>query len=324
MNFDNIVGQTDIKNSLINVLNNDTCAHAMLFTGPEGIGKSTVAEEFSKMLLCTDEEPLACGKCIACNTFDAGANPDYLKIESDGNTISVDSIREIQSGSIVRPMYSKRKVYFIRQAEKMTQQAQNSLLKTLEEPPPYCVIILSTSNPEMLIPTVRSRVMKYTFKKNTADEVEEILSNNKLAPTNKFITAYADGIPGLAIKLASSQEFIGLREEVFQVIAKLMGKSVTGQFEMAKYLISNADNSEVILNLLTCFYRDLLVAKKCKDLKVLINSDKEDMIREYSAKISSERLCRIVEEIEEIRRSIRQNANIELAADVLAIRLREE
>jgi len=324
VNFNNFIGQTDIKNSLINALNTDTCAHAILFTGPEGIGKSTLATDFAQMLLCTGEGPSACGRCAACNTFEAGTNPDFLKIESDGNNISVDNIREIQSGSVIRPMYSKRKVYFIRQAEKMTQQAQNSLLKTLEEPPPYCVIILSASNPEMLIPTVRSRVLKYSFKKNTTDEVGKVLEINKLVSDNKFITAYADGIPGLALKLAASPEFTELREEVFQEFKKLMGKSVTGQFELAKYIISNSDKAEIILNLLACFYRDLLVAKKCRDLKVLINSDKEDMIREYSAKISSDRLCRIVEEIEEIRRSIRQNANIELAADVLAIRLREE
>lgn len=325
MNFDNLTGQTLLKKSLLSALNTDSCAHAYLFTGPEGIGKSSFAKDFSEMLLCTGEGPSACGKCPACATFAAGTNPDFLMIESEGNSISVEDIREIQSGSVIRPMYSKRKVYYIKQAEKMTQQAQNSLLKTLEEPPAYCVIILSTHNPEMLIPTVRSRVLKFTLNKSTNQEIETILKNNGLASDkNKFITAYADGIPGIAIKLASSDEFADLRAAIFQKLHKIMGSSVKGQFDMAKFLISNSDNIELILNLMTSFYRDLLVSKKCKDLKVLINSDKEDMIKEYCNKMSPEHICSIIEGIEQIRRNIRQNANIELAADVLAMRLREE
>lgn len=325
MNFESLIGQSALKRNLLNALNTDSCAHAYLFSGPEGIGKSSFAIDYARMLLCTEDSADACGRCIACSTFDTGANPDFLLIEPEGNSISVDSIRRIQSEAIIRPMYSKRKVYYIKQAEKMTQQAQNSLLKTLEEPPAYCVIILSTHNPEMLLPTVKSRLLKYSFGKNTSQEIETILKNNKLVPDNsRFITAYAEGIPGLAIKLASSEEFAELRNEVFERLKNIMENSIKGQFAMAKYIMDNSDNVEIILNLIICFYRDLLVARKCMDQGVLINSDKKDMIKEYCKKISSERICRIVGDIEEIRRNIRQNANMELAADVLAIRLREE
>jgi DNA polymerase III, delta'' subunit len=325
LNFESLIGQSALKKNLLNTLCTDSCAHAYLFSGPEGIGKSTFAIDFARMLLCTEDGTDACGKCAACSTFDTGANPDFLSIEPDGNSISVESIRKIQSEAIIRPMYSRRKVYFIKQAEKMTQQAQNSLLKTLEEPPLYCVIILSTHNPEMLLPTVRSRLLKYTFSKNTNQEIETILKNNKLFSDNsRFITSYAEGIPGLAIRLASSEEFSELRNEVFERLKNIMENSIKGQFVMAKYIMDNSDNIEVILNLITCFYRDLLVSRKCRDQGVLINSDKKDMIKEYCKKITSERICRIVEDIEEIRRNIRQNANMELAADVLAMRLREE
>jgi len=325
LNFDSLIGQSVLKKNLLNALSTDSCAHAYLFSGPEGIGKSTFAMDFARMLLCTENGPAACSKCIACNTFNVGTNPDFLLIEPEGNSISVESIREIQAEAIIRPMYSNKKVYYIKQAEKMTQQAQNSLLKTLEEPPLYCVIILSTHNPEMLLPTVRSRLLKFSFSKNTNEEIVTILKNNKLDSDNTgFITAYADGIPGLAIKLASSEEFTELRNEVFLILGKVFGDSIKGQFDMAKFIINNSDNAEIILNLITCFYRDLLVARKCKGQGVLINSDKEDMIKEYCNHISSEHICSIVEYIEEIRRNIKQNANIELAADVLAMRLREE
>lgn len=325
MNFNNLLGQEEIKKSLLHALDTDSCAHAYLFSGPEGIGKSSFSSDFANMLLCTGEGPHACGKCIACTTFNAGTNPDYLKIESDGNSISVDSIREIQSGAIIRPMYSKRKVYYIKQAEKMTQQAQNSLLKTLEESPTYCVIILSTHNPEMLIPTVRSRVLKYSFKKNSTKEVEEVLKGKNIENDNiRFITAFADGIPGLAVELASSEDFIKLREDTFDYLRSLIKRDIKAQFDFVKFLIKNSDEIDNILNILSCFYRDVLVAKKCLGLKVLINSDKEDMIREYGKKISSGSLCRIVEDIEDIRRNIKQNANIELAADVLVMKLQED
>jgi DNA polymerase-3 subunit delta' len=123
LNFESLIGQSDMKRSLINALNTDSCAHAYLFSGHEGIGKSTFAMDFAEMLLCTEDGSDACGKCVACTTFSSGANPDFLFIEPEGNSISVESIRKIQSEAIIRPMYSKRKVYYIKQAEKMTQQA---------------------------------------------------------------------------------------------------------------------------------------------------------------------------------------------------------
>jgi DNA polymerase-3 subunit delta' len=160
MNFGLITGQTLIIENLRHSLSSGRTGHAYVFAGPKGVGKRTVARIFASLLLCeSGSSGSSCGVCTACRLTDAGTNPDFTLLEPAGSSIGVDEIRALQSDIIIKPAYSKRKIYLIAEADKLTLQAQNCLLKTLEDPPPYGIIIMTASNYNSLIETIRSRVI---------------------------------------------------------------------------------------------------------------------------------------------------------------------
>ena len=132
--FNNILGNDNIKELLTNAVKNNKASHSYMFVGTEGIGKRLIAKEFAKMILCTDENKY-CGKCKSCMEFDSDNNPDFRIIAPDGNSLKIEQIREFQNKVAEKPIISNRKVYIINDSDKMTTEAQNCLLKTLEEPP---------------------------------------------------------------------------------------------------------------------------------------------------------------------------------------------
>lgn len=327
MNFDSIAGQQEVVKSLENAVRADTAAHAYLFTGPKGIGKRTVAEAFAGMLLCSEtQETGACGKCICCQMTENGSNPDFRIVEAEGNSIKIEDIRNIQSEIIVKPLYARRKVYLIIDADKMTVQAQNCLLKTLEEPPAYAVLILTTSNYNAILETIRSRTLKYSFKKNTAEEIRQILQTRFDGEVKNldFITAYADGIPGTAIALAGSDEFSALREKTTAICLKLSVSKLADIFSLYDFFEANKSSVDVIFDIMVLFYRDLLISKKSRDGNVLINSDKKDIIRENAVRFPMDKLISNIEEVEAARKAVKQNANYQLAIEVMLMKLQEE
>ena len=162
MSFNNIIGNEKIKSYLQEFINNKAISHSYLFSGQDGIGKKLFAREFAKMILClSDNKP--CNSCSSCIKFDSNNNPDFLQIEPDGNSIKISQIREMQKNVYEKPILSNKKVFIIDESEKMTEEAQNSLLKTLEEPPEYMVIILISSNENKLLNTIKSRCLKINF-----------------------------------------------------------------------------------------------------------------------------------------------------------------
>jgi len=327
MDFSTIIGQEDIIASLESSIAEKRVGHAYIFSGPRGVGKKTVARAFASALLCDRPDfGKSCGECLQCRMFASGSNPDYREIDSEGASIGVDSIREVQSDVVIRPAYSQRKVYLIIDAERMTVQAQNSLLKTLEEPPEYAVIMLTTSNYGALIDTVRSRAVKYALKNNTADEVREVLlskygSNLKSVD---FITAYSGGIIGTALELAGSDEFISMREKTLEIILKLSKPGLAEIFDLYKFFEHNKDYVDTILDIMVLFYRDLLLMKKAAGENMLINSDKKDIILDSISNFSSEKLIKNIETVEIARRNIKQNANYQLSIEVMLMKLKEE
>ena len=162
--FEKIIGNDSIKEQLVKSLNNNQISHSYLFIGIEGIGKKLIATEFAKAILCLNDKKY-CNNCKSCIEFDSDNNPDFLYIEPDGNSIKIDQIREMQKKLQEKPIISKNKVYIINNADKMTTEAQNSLLKTLEEPPEFVTIILIGSNENMFLTTIKSRCMILHFNK---------------------------------------------------------------------------------------------------------------------------------------------------------------
>jgi len=325
--FDSIIGQKDVLNILKNSLMNDMVAHAYAFSGPKGIGKKTVANAFAALLLCESlEDTKACGECMACKTYQNSSNPDVLILDGHDGSIGVDEIRGLQSHIVLRPLYSKRKVYIICDADKMTLQAQNCLLKTLEEPPSYAVIILTVSNYNSLMETIKSRVSRLAFKKYSSKEISDALEAKigKALDNIDFVVAFSDGIIDTALKIATSEEFIRLREEVFGMIIKINNRKATDIFDMVHFFEVEKQNINIIFDIMIIFYRDMFVYKKTQNENILINSDKKVIILGNIDKFTMKKLSVNIEEIEKTRRILQQNANFQLAMEVMLMKLQEE
>lgn len=327
MSFKKIIGQKEIIDTLKHSAATGRIGHACVFTGPSGIGKRTVAAEYAGLLICENTGPEgACGKCRACMLYDSGSNPDFKRISTGSATIGVDEIRDMQHDITIRPMYSKRKVYIIEDADKMTVQAQNCLLKTLEEPPEYVVIILTVSNYDALLETIRSRVRRYSFRKNTYEEVCNAIDGAvKGKDINKaFAVSFADGVIGTALELAGEGAIQELRDKTFSLLEKLHRFRLYEIFGQYSFFEDNKDDIDAILTIMSMYYRDIMVQKETGSEKMLINSDKKDIIINNAPHFSVSRLLKNIGIIETARKDIKQNANYQLSIEHMLIKLQEE
>lgn len=207
MSFENIVGNTKIKQELKNVANSNAVSHSYLFVGEEGIGKKQIAREFAKMILCLSQEKENCNQCDSCIKFISNNNPDFIEISEDGNSIKIAQIRELQEKIYQKPIVPSKKVVIIDNSEKMTEEAQNSLLKTLEEPPEYIVIILITSNENKLLNTIKSRCLKLSFVNIDGKEMLEYIDKNQeIQKPSQSILELCNGSIGRLIKINDNIE----------------------------------------------------------------------------------------------------------------------
>ena len=206
MIFENIIGNEKNKELLNQIIRTNNIAHSYMFIGKESIGKMLFAKEFAKAILCiNDSKP--CGECKSCIEFESSNNPDFEIIEPDGNNIKIEQIRELIKKVYEKPIVSNKKVYIINDSNLMTKEAQNSLLKTLEEPPEYVTIILIASNENLFLPTIKSRCTKIMFRKLTDSELKTILERkyNKLN-IQELMLKIADGSVNKAVSLEGKEE----------------------------------------------------------------------------------------------------------------------
>ena len=194
MSFEKIIGNDDNKKLLENTVRSNNVLHSYLFFGTEGIGKKIFAKEFSKMILCNSKDEKPCNKCKSCIEIDSNNNPDFFVIEPDGGSIKIEQIRQMQKSILEKPIESNKKVYIINDAETMTKEAQNCMLKTLEEPQDFIVIILIASNENNILPTVKSRCTKIFFRNlDDADIIKYVNEKNSGIDINKDILKLCNG-----------------------------------------------------------------------------------------------------------------------------------
>ena len=175
--FDNIIGNDKIKQQLKQAVDLNKTSHSYLFLGTSGIGKKMIAKEFAKMILCEAEEKY-CNHCKSCTEFDSDNNPDFQMIVPDGASIKIDQIRQMQKKLLEAPITSKNKVYIIDEADLMTTEAQNCLLKTLEEPPDFVTIILIGSRENSFLSTIKSRCTIIKFQEIENEQIKRYLNDN--------------------------------------------------------------------------------------------------------------------------------------------------
>lgn len=201
-----IKGNETTRNELKKIVQNNNVLHSYLFLGKEGIGKKEIAKEFAKKVLCLNKEDDC--NCKSCICFDSQNHPDIKIINEEGETIKINTVREIIQTVYEKPILSNKKIYIINDCDKMTKEAQNSLLKTLEEPPEYIVIILIASNQDMILNTIKSRCTKIVFDKLKENEIKEILNTTDFKNTeiSENMYEFFDGSIGKALQILEKKE----------------------------------------------------------------------------------------------------------------------
>ena len=174
--FENLVGNEKVKQYLNSTIENNNKSHSFIFVGKPGIGKKQFAHQYAEMIMCLQDGKCDGNsvKCDSCIKFEGNANPDYAEITPDGKTLKIEQIRNLQARIVEKPITSRRKVYVIDDADLMSEESQNCLLKTLEEPPEYAVIILIVSNESRILPTIKSRCVIIKFQPLTSKEIKQV------------------------------------------------------------------------------------------------------------------------------------------------------
>ena len=294
MNFENIIGNNRIKELLTKSIKLNKTSHSYMFIGIEGIGKSLIAKEFAKMLLCLENEK-ACNRCKACIEISSNNNPDFFFIEPDGNSIKIEQIRNIQAKVAEKPIISNKKVYIINDADMMTQEAQNCLLKTLEEPPEYVTIILIGANENNFLSTIKSRCTILHFEPILDEDIKKYIKQNYEIDTitDNMLNLFQGSI-GKAIVLKEKSE---LYQQIDSIIENLDRKDIIELLKDAEIIYKSKEEISEILDYINV---------------CLFNLSKKDI-----------RYITTINVVEETKRRLKSNSNYDMAIDNLLFKLKE-
>lgn len=317
------MGQDLAKTILKNALAQQRLSHAYLFIGEEGLGKDRTAFEFTKAINCQENDNDSCDYCISCRKANNKNHPDIKEIYPDGAFIKIDQIRKLQQEILYKPYESKKKVYIIHQADKMNTQAANSLLKTLEEPPSYAIIILITNNLNKLLPTIISRCQLIRFQL-VADKVirGSLIKNYNLSEEDaELFTTLAGGRYEIALEWVENIDKIEERKDILKIAHSLKDLTRIESFEFVQKLLDERDKLNLILDIILTWYRDLLMVKLGQN-KSLINVDYYDKLRDEAKEWRVEGIEGIISLIQEANNVINNlNVNLQLTLEVLFLRL---
>ncbi len=326
MSFSEVIDQKDVVNILQDELEDDRINHAYLFYGKEGIGKKTLALEFARALLCNEVENDSCNVCSNCRRIDHGNHPDLRVIESGENTknLKIAQIRELQKEIAYKPYESKYKIYIIDGAENMTNPAANSLLKTLEEPPSYAVIILLSEEINKLLPTVISRCQNLRFSNISREKIEKFLEYKGVDKKEvDLISGLARGSIGKALELYENEDFLVNREKVFEFLKGLDSIEKVEIFSEVKEMVRLLKDGFPLFNLLSDWYRDIIVYKN-DNQEQMLNFDYNEEIKEQANKYTINELLAIIKLIEAHANYIERNAFKDLSLQVLFLKIRSK
>ncbi|HIU64640.1 MAG TPA: DNA polymerase III subunit delta' [Candidatus Avacidaminococcus intestinavium] len=321
--WNEIYGHEKNKEFLAGFLNEGKRTSSLLFFGLAGVGKKTIAHTFAQAFLCEADGAIACGHCPSCQSFVANAHPDFLLVEpkAAGKPILIEQIKEISQQAALSPRLAKRKICLLDGADYMTTTAANSLLKVLEEPPAYWLFVLIATNPERLLPTIRSRVIELRFAPLTEAMISKILADKKVPPAEAELAArLADGSAGEALHMVG-QDILALREQALTLFSSLPTAGVLqliNRFPWPEK--SEAREGLKLLELMIYILRDALLLK-AGVYEPLYNSDLQEKIEKDFKTWHSKAIKNIIKLVQESFLAITANTSGKVVWEALLIKI---
>lgn len=325
--FKDVAGHEQIIEHLQNLIVNQKVGHAYIFCGEDGTGKNMLASLFAKALECEAGGSDSCGTCRSCRQAESGNHPDIRYVtHAKSASIGVDEIREqVNEDIVIKPYSSKYKIYIIDEAEKMTPQAQNALLKTIEEPPSYAVIMLLTNSAQALLPTIRSRCVMLNMKPVPTEQIQDYLIQKYQIPEYqaRVCASYSQGNMGKAIKMATSPDFTQFHESVLHLVKNLDDMDLYVIIDAIKKLSENKMDIYDVIDMMMVWYRDVMILKLTNDPNLLVYPEEYSALSKEASKSTYEGLEQIIKAMEKAKVRLKANVNFDIALEMMLLTIKE-
>lgn len=324
--FSEIVGHEQIKEHMQAAIRDKKPFHAYLFQGEEGVGKEALARTFAAGLQCQSESAdKPCKECVSCRQMESGNQPDVIWVTREKASLGVDEIREQLCNTMdIKPFSSPYKIYLVPEAEKMTEAAQNALLKTIEEPPEYGIVILMTSNISALLPTIQSRCLTMEFRLLSTAVVESYVKEHCQVPDYqaRASAAFAQGNLGKAMRYAKSEDFIERKDHIISLLRHVEQMDLSEMLAVIKDLGTRKDEVRDYIDLMVLWYRDVLLFKATKDINQLLFQDEASYISREASHRSYEKIEEILQAFEKAKVRLRANVNFDITMELMLLTLK--
>ena len=325
--FSEIIGHEQIIEHLQNAIRLKKVSHAYILDGEEGSGKMLLASAFAQTLQCEKGGVEPCGICHSCVQAQSLNQPDIIRVTHEKpNSIGVDDIRDqLCSDILIRPYSSPWKIYIVDEAEKLTVQAQNALLKTIEEPPAYGMVLLLTENSQSFLPTILSRCVTLKLRPVKDEQIRKYLMEELRVPDYQadVCTAFARGNVGKAKRLAQSEHFAELRDEVVHLLCHLRDMEIYEITEAVRRAAEYKAEVDDYLDLMALWFRDVLLFKATRQIDGLVFADEINYISAQAARSSYEGLEHILKALEKAKTRLKANVSFELTIELLMLTIKE-
>ncbi len=325
--FHGIIGHSDIVSHMQNAIKTDKISHAYIIGGEKGSGKRLIATIFAMALQCREHGTDPCGQCPSCHKALSGNHPDIIYVTHEkASSVGIDDIRTQLIDDIdIRPYESPYKIYIVDEASKMTPQAQNALLKTIEEPPAYAVILLLADNPEILLPTIKSRCVTLTLKPVSDEEMKQYLMTQLHVPDYQaeIMASFAQGNIGKAKKIAESSEFMEIVESAVRILKRSRSMDVSDMIDAVKGISADKTGIYDYFDVFSMWFRDVLLFKATREVDNLIFKQEINAIQERASLSSYEGIEKILDSIRTAEERLRANVNVDLTLELLFLSIKE-
>jgi len=324
--FNSIIGHEQVKQHLQTAIEQNKISHSYIINGEQGSGKKLMAAIFAETLQCEDKGINPCGLCKSCIQAESKNHPDIIWVTHEKYSIGVDDIRSQLNNDIgIKPYSSPYKIYIIPDADKMTEQAQNALLKTIEEPPEYAIIMLLTNNMESLLPTIMSRCVTLNLKPVKAELIEKYLMERCKVPDYmaRISARFSQGNVGKAIRYSSSEDFMELKDETLHILKYIDDMEIYEVVEAVRHLSEHKLEINDCIDLMQLWYRDVLMFKVTKDPNNLLFKDEYSFLSAQAKKRGYEELEDIIKAMDKAKKRLDANVNFDIAIELMLLSIKQ-